>query len=113
MTDMPDSAFSLAALTNNSALIDQTLTRVFTALSRTAQGATAFRIGDIGQTLVRNLLPLSGMAGETRPEVFPTATGRTTGNFNVTAQDRGTFLRSQDQIAAQILKALMRGKRNM
>lgn len=113
MTDMPDSAFSFAALTSNSALIDQTLTRVFSVLSRSVRGPGAFNIGDIGQSLVQSLLPLSGMAGETRPEVFPTATGRTTGNFNVTAQDRGTFLRSQDQIAAQILKALMRGKRNM
>lgn len=133
MADSSDSDFSFAALTGNSALIDQTLTRVFQSLSRNIRTGTGIRIGDISQTIVQNLVPLLGArvvgardgaaladpaGGSVPPASAGTMTaGATSGSplrtFNTTARDDGSLLRSQEQIAAQLLKALLRGKRNL
>lgn len=132
MADSPNSDFSFAALTGNTALIDQTLTRVFQSLSRNIRTGSSIRIGDISQTIVQNLVPLLGArvvgaldgaaladpaGGSVTPATGTSGTSGASGSplrtISATARDGGNFLSSQEQIAARILKALLRGKRNM
>lgn len=90
-------------------------------------------------SLVSSLLPVTGaradgglvsagasyLVGERGPELFvPSSSGRidngagtgrgnTQLSFNVQTGDAGSFMRSQNQVAAMMLRALRRGQRNL
>lgn len=91
-------------------------------------------VGSLLSYAADSLLPLSGardaggtvdagsayMVGESGPELFvPSQSGAirkdvsTHMTFNVQASDANSFLRSESQVSAMMLRALARGKRNL
>lgn len=96
-------------------------------------------IASVTSSLLSSLMPVAGaradggvvgagqayLVGERGPELFvPASSGRiapdlanaaarTQVALNVTAQDAASFLRSESQIAAMLVRALKRGRRNL
>lgn len=151
-------------ITDAATTIDQTVTKVFSSVTRTILGSTlqgksavksmvdsmladlariavkqisGTSLQDISTVLSQSLSPLAGaraaggpvdsglsyLVGEQGPELFvPSTSGAIAPNaalsstaltFNVQTQNASSFVQSESQIAAMMLKALSRGKRNL